>query len=114
MFFPNSAIFIEKNWVENRLWGKSAFLWEKKMYHTSRAGREATSRANVYEINQWLWQFGRGKPRLGGLSVAETEELCIAVAKGGAKRAVVTRARRSCKALKPQGGRGLAVRGGLE
>ena len=20
---------------------------------------------NVYEINQWLWQFGRGKPRLG-------------------------------------------------
>jgi hypothetical protein len=22
---------------------------------------------NVYEINPWLWQFGRGKPRLGGL-----------------------------------------------
>ena len=22
--------------------------------------------SNVYEINQWLWQFGRGKPRLGG------------------------------------------------
>ena len=32
-FFPNSAIFIEKKWVENRLWGKSAFLWGKKMYH---------------------------------------------------------------------------------
>ena len=24
--------------------------------------------SNVYEINQWLWQFGRGKQRLGGLS----------------------------------------------
>ncbi len=29
---------------------------------------------NVYEVNQWLWQFGRGKQRLGGLSVEETEE----------------------------------------
>ncbi len=28
--------------------------------------------SNVYEVNQWLWQFGRGKPRLGGLSVAKT------------------------------------------
>ena len=26
-FFPNSAIFVEKKWVENRLWGESAFLW---------------------------------------------------------------------------------------
>jgi hypothetical protein len=26
---------------------------------------------NVYEVNQWLW-FGRGKPRLGGLTIAET------------------------------------------
>ena len=26
-FSPNSAIFIEKKWVENRLWGKIAFLW---------------------------------------------------------------------------------------
>ena len=34
-------------------------------------------------INQWLWQFGLGKQRLGGLSVAETEELRIAVAKDG-------------------------------
>ena len=55
-----------------------------------REGREATSRVNVNEINQWLWQFGRGKPRLAGLSVAETEELRIAVAKDGAKRAVAT------------------------
>ena len=30
--------------------------------------------SNVYEVNPWLWQFGRGKPRLGGLSVEATEE----------------------------------------
>ena len=32
--------------------------------------------SNVYEVNQWLWQFGRGKPRLGGhgLTVEETAE----------------------------------------
>ena len=30
--------------------------------------------SNVYEVNQWLWQFGRGKPRLGGLSVEETDD----------------------------------------
>ena len=29
-FPPNSTIFIEKKWVENRLWGKSVFLWGKK------------------------------------------------------------------------------------
>ena len=77
-----------------------------QMQPTSWTGREATSRANVYEINQWLWQFWRGKPRLGGLSVAETEERCIEVAKDGAKRAVATRARRRCKALKAAGAPG--------
>ena len=80
-----------------------------QMQPTSGAGREATSRANVYEINQWLWHFGRGKLRLGGLSVAETEVRRIAVAKDGAKRAVATRARRRCKALKAAG-----APGGLE
>ena len=30
--------------------------------------------SNVYEVNPWLWQFGRGKPRLGGLTVEETAE----------------------------------------
>ncbi len=30
--------------------------------------------SNVYEVNTWLWhwQFGHGKPRLGGLTVEET------------------------------------------
>ena len=58
-----------------------------------------------------FWQFGQDKPRLGGLSVAETEERRIAVAKDGAKRAVATRARRRGKleALKAAG-----APGGLE
>ena len=30
--------------------------------------------SNVYEVNLWLWQFERGKPRLGGLSVEETDD----------------------------------------
>ena len=30
--------------------------------------------ATVYEVNPWLWQFGRGRPRIGGLSVSETKE----------------------------------------
>jgi hypothetical protein len=32
--------------------------------------------SNVYEVNlnPWLWQFGRGKPRPSGLSVEKTEE----------------------------------------
>ncbi len=29
--------------------------------------------SNVYEVNPWLWQFGRGRPRLGGLS-GETDD----------------------------------------
>ena len=52
--------------------------------------------SNVYEVNHWLWMFGRGKPRVGGLSVAET-----AVRKSArheeqvrVKRAVETRRRR--------------------
>jgi hypothetical protein len=28
--------------------------------------------AIVYEVNQWVWQFGCGKPHLGGLSVEKT------------------------------------------
>ena len=56
-------------------------------------------------MNTWLWEFGRGKPRLGGLSVAATEERRIAVMKGGAKKAEATRVRRNRKAPKAAGAR---------
>jgi hypothetical protein len=28
--------------------------------------------SNANEVKQWLWQFGRGKLRLGGLSIEKT------------------------------------------
>ena len=49
---------------------------------------------NVYEVNYWLWMFGRGKPRLGGLSVAETAVRKSARHEDQVKRAVETRRRR--------------------
>ena len=49
--------------------------------------------SNVYEVNSWLWQFGlgRGKPRLGGLSIQATEERRHAHKVEGHKRRVETR-----------------------
>ena len=46
------------------------------------------------EVNRWLWQFGRGKPRLGDLSVEETAERKQAHRNESHKRAVETRRRR--------------------
>ncbi len=44
--FPDSAIFIEKKRVENRLWRKSEFLWRKKNISSSRtSGRQIASRS---------------------------------------------------------------------
>ena len=62
---------------------------------SDKSGRKGS---NVYEVNQWLWQFGRGKPRLGGLSVVDTEGRRIAVMQGGAKRGHATRTKRKLKA----------------
>jgi hypothetical protein len=28
----------------------------------------------VYEVNPWLWQFGRGRQRLGGLALKKTDD----------------------------------------
>jgi hypothetical protein len=50
--------------------------------------------SNVYEVNTWLWMFGRGKPRLGSLTVEETALKKSAVREEQVKRAVETRRRR--------------------
>ena len=50
--------------------------------------------SNVYEVNLWLWQFGRGRPRVGGLPVSETAERRDVVVRAGAKRSHETRRRR--------------------
>ncbi len=44
------------------------------MGYTEAAEVDGRRGSNIYAVNQWLWQFGRVKPRLGGLSVEETEE----------------------------------------
>lgn len=59
-----------------------------------RVRQEGKQRIIVYELNQWLWQFGRGKPRLGGLSVNETEERRIAAMQAGARCGHATRTKR--------------------
>ncbi len=46
--------------------------------------------SNVYEVNPWLWQFGLGKPRLGGLTIEETTERKDAVSNTRHKRAAAT------------------------
>ena len=46
---------------------------------------------NVYEVNTWLWNFGRGKPRLGGLTVEETTVQKKTVRKDQAKCSAETR-----------------------
>ncbi len=50
--------------------------------------------SNVYEVNSWLWQFGRGKPRLVDLSVEETAERKQAHRDESHKLSVETRRRR--------------------
>ena len=49
--------------------------------------------SNVYEVNTWLWQFGRGKPRigLGGLTIEETAERQDSARKSSDKRRKETR-----------------------
>jgi hypothetical protein len=54
--------------------------------------------SNVYEVNPWLWQFGRGKPRLGGLTVEETTDRQLAKDVDRKKRAAETRQRRKTRA----------------
>ena len=51
---------------------------------------------NVYEVNTWMWNFGRGKPRLGGLTVTveETAMRKKSVKEGQAKRSAETSRRR--------------------
>jgi hypothetical protein len=42
--------------------------------------------SNVYEVNTWLWQFGRGKPCLGGLTIEETSDRQDSASKASDKR----------------------------
>ncbi len=47
--------------------------------------------SNVYDVNTWLWQFRRGKPRLGGLTIEETSDRQDSARKASDKRRKETR-----------------------
>jgi len=61
---------------------------------TPTAAADGRRGSNVYEVNPWLWQFGRGKPRLGGLSVEKTDDRKEAAQKERLLRGAETRRRR--------------------
>ncbi len=47
--------------------------------------------SNVYEVNTWLWMFGRGKPSLGCLTIEETSDRQDSARKASDKRRKETR-----------------------
>ena len=55
------------------------------------SSEDGKSGSNVYEVNPWLWQFGRGMPRLGGLTIEETLDRQDAARKASDKRQKETR-----------------------
>ena len=50
------------------------------------AAEDGRRGSNVYEVNTWLWQFGRGKPSIGGLTIEETVERLDSACKSSDKR----------------------------
>jgi hypothetical protein len=60
--------------------------------HGSRRG------SHVYEINAWLWTFGRPQPRVGGLSVARTDRIRRKSKPEAARRAWKTKKARKRRA----------------
>ena len=55
------------------------------------AAEDGRRGSNVYEVNPWLWQFGRGKPRIGGLTIEATAERLDSARKSSDKRRKETR-----------------------
>jgi hypothetical protein len=55
------------------------------------AGPTMRRGSHVYEINTWLWNFGRPQPRVSGLSVAKTEKIRRKSRSDAAKRAWATK-----------------------
>ena len=55
------------------------------------SGQGSRRGSHVYEINTWLWNFGRPQPRIGGLSVAKIEGVSSQSRTESARRAAETR-----------------------
>ncbi len=57
------------------------------------AGNSTATIPHQYSQHKRLWQFGRGKPRLGGLSVEKTDDRKAAAQKERLLRGAETQAR---------------------
>jgi hypothetical protein len=55
------------------------------------AAEDGRRGSNVYEVNKWLWQFARGKPRLGCLTIKESLDRQESAHKASDKRQNETR-----------------------
>ncbi len=55
------------------------------------AGPTSRRGSHVYDINTWLWSFGRPQPRVGGLSVAKTAKIRRKSRSEASKRGWATR-----------------------
>ncbi len=62
------------------------------------AGPASRKGSHVYEINTWLWAFGRPQPRIGCLSVAKTQRILKVSRSEAAKRAWETKRAQKCSA----------------
>ena len=59
------------------------------------AGPNSRRGRHVYEINTWLWNFGRPQPRVGGPSVAKTEKIRMKSRSEASKRGWETKKART-------------------
>jgi hypothetical protein len=59
------------------------------------AAEDGRHGSNVYEVNTWLWMFGRDKPRLGGLTIEENSHRQDSAPKASDKRRKETSERRN-------------------
>ncbi len=65
------------------------------------AGPALRKGSHVYEINTWLWAFGRPQPRNGGLSVAKTQRIRKESRSEASKRGWETKRAQKCSAEAP-------------
>jgi hypothetical protein len=60
---------LARRWHIMKLWITVLVMRKRNVF--KRAPADGRSGSNVYELNQWLWQFERCKPHLGGLTLEE-------------------------------------------
>ncbi len=70
----------QSGWLINQLGNPSVF-----------ASQGSVRGSHVYEINTWMWNFGRPQLRISGLSVTMTERIRRKSESEASRRAIETR-----------------------